>query len=739
MKGSLMALSLFAATALSFSAQAGLWITGDIRGALLPCFQCLETSEPGLARQVGVMRDKADEGIWLDAGGFLDGGEVDRLGLEASLALADRLGIQALHLTWRDVSPALVEALSGSSPALISASLVDGQGEPLVPASLVVEQGDQRIGVIGISGVPPEYRQLPAWQSFGELFRLREAGEALNDALDGLPGEVDRVVVLYAGDHGILRSLIDQAGERVDAFVMGSGFGNLYSVPPEGVIDARSQRGRRVTWLGLPDLAPDYHPVTLSAPVNESVAQALESAGLRHAPPAQESRPGISLSTDSDLSPPFAAPLLLEQDNRVMGMSVLGIETHTEWHGEVVENGDAYLVLDLLFENRKPFDLILQDSGQRALKVGNLHQNLVLLAGGKTHAALNRELPGDDLLPDTFELPQPGEVRRGKVAYRVTGTTSGSMSLRYYHGEYPPMAATIQEAEQPSWVQREVDLQRHPFLELGIANLQELDAGQLSRPADDRRVVAMDLLGRSQLTRTNPANHHDGDADPEATVETPRVVPYLYADLHIQLVSSDGYVYLPDWEFSDMERIPTFLPDLLSGGQLVFSLPEAVEDYRVSLYFPNFGTLTEGTQGFPEPMFFGENAEDFAYQERDTVVDFGLEQLRVRITDLERTEQGLEVEVEVFNETDGPGFWPMESRLGITSSTTQRRVTPSAITDPHGTPLAWNAHLPPREPRRMRLHFPLDEPSGEGLIDVRGLADNPSRPIAWDVDQVVVE
>lgn len=736
MKRLLMALILSAISPFSLG---GLWITGDIRGALLPCFQCPETSEPGLARQVGEMRDKADEGIWLDAGGFLDGGEVDQLGLEASLALAESVGMQGLHLTWRDVSPALVEALSGSPLPLISASLVDVQGEPLVPASLVVEHGDQRIGVIGISGVSARYRQLPAWQSFSAMFRLREAEEAMNDALDGLPDDVDRVVVLYAGDHGILRKLIDQAGERVDSFVMGSGFGTLYSLPPEGVVDARSQRGRRVTWLGLPDLAPDYHSVTLSAPVSDSVVQALESAGLRHAPPALESRPSITLSKDSDLSPPFAAPLLLEQKNRAMGMSVLGIETHTEWQGEVAEKGDAYLVLDLLFENRKPFDLILQDSGQRALKVGNLHQNLVLLADGKTHAALNRELPGAGLLPDTFVLPQPGEVRRGKVAYRVTDTTSGLMSLRYYHGEYPVMAATLQEGDQPAWVQREVDLQRHPFLELGIANLEEVDAGQLSQPADDQLVVAMDLLGRSRLTRTNPANHHDADADPEASVETPRVVPYLYADQHIQLVSSDGYVYLPDWELSDLERIPTFLPDLLSGGQLVFSLPEAVEDYRVSLYFPNFGTLTEGTQGFPEPMFFGENAEDFAYQERDTVVDFGLEQLRVRFTDLERNDQGLEVEVEVFNETDGPGFWPMESRLGITSSTTQRRVTPSAMTDPHGTPLSWNAHLPPREPRRMRLHFPLGEPSGEGVIDVRGLTANPSRPIAWDVDQVVVE
>lgn len=739
MKQMLMALSLIAASQLAFSAQAGLWVTGDIRGALLPCFQCPENSEPGLARQVGVMRDKAEEGIWLDAGGFLDGGEVDRLGLGASLALAESLGMQALHLTWRDVSPALVEALSGESPALISASLLDGQGEPLVPASLVVEQGDQRIAVIGISGVPSTYRQLPAWQTFSAMFRLREAGEALSDALDGLPGDVDQVVVLYAGDHGILRRLIDQQSDRVDAFVMGSGFGDLYSLPPEGVIDARGQRGRRVTWLHLPDLEHTYHSVTLNAPISDSVVQALESAGLRHAPPAHESRPSIALPEDTDLSTPFAAPLLLEQSNRVMGMSVLGIETRTDWQGEGAENGDVYLVLDLLFENRKPFDLILQDSGQRALMVGNLEQNLVLLAGGKTHAAINRELPGDELLPDTFVLPQPGEVRRGKVVYRLSDTTPGVMSLRYYHGEYPIMAATLQEGDQPSWVQRDADLQQHDFLALAMPRIEEVDAERLERAADDRRYVTMDLLGRSRLTRTNPANHHDGDADPEATVETPGVVPYLYADQHIQLVSSEGYVYLPDWELSDLERIPTFLPDLLSGGRLVFSLPEAVENYRVSLYFPNFGTLTEGTQGFPEPMFFGDNAEGFTYQERDTVIDFGLEQLRVRLTELKRTEQGLEVEVEVFNETDGPGFWPMESRLGVTPTDTQRRITPSSMTDPHGTPLSWNAHLPPQEPRRMRLHFPLDGSSGEGVIDVRGLADNPSRPIAWDDNQVVAE
>src|SRR5690554_4136069 len=204
-----LALWIIAVSPLALAAQSGLWITGDIRGSLLPCFQCPETSQPGLARQSGVMQEVAADGLWLDAGGFLDGGEVELLGIRESLALAEGLGMQALHLTWRDISPALVDALSGSSPPLISASIVDAKGEPLVPPSLVVEQDGQRIGVIGISGVPTQYRHLPAWQAFGEMFRLREVGEALDAALEGLPGDLDRVLVLYAGDHGILRRLID--------------------------------------------------------------------------------------------------------------------------------------------------------------------------------------------------------------------------------------------------------------------------------------------------------------------------------------------------------------------------------------------------------------------------------------------------------------------------------------------------------------------------------------------------
>jgi len=735
-----LALWLFVVSPLSLGASSALWITGDIRGSLLPCLQCPESSKPGLARQLGVMQEVAVDGIWLDAGGFLDGGEVDVLGIGESLALAEALGMQALHLTWRDVSPALLEALTEVGPPLISASLLDAEGAPLVAPSQVVEQEGQRIGVIGISGVPAGYHELPAWQAFGETFRLREAGEALDAALEGLPGELDRVLVLYAGDHGILRRLIDRAGERVDAFVMGSSFGSLYSAPPGAVVDARSQRGRRVTRLSLPDLAPTYHEVTLNSPLSGPTVQALERAGLRHAPPDREPRPSMALSEASDLSPPFRAPLLVEQHNRVMGLSVLGLETRSEWQGGVAAEGETYLVLDLLFENRKPFDLIQQDGGQRALRVGNLAQNLVLVAGEKTHAVINEQLRGDDLLPDTFVLAQPGEVRRGKVVYRLDNDSPGPLSLSFYHIEYPVLAMALQEGDQAAAGKPQVDdLQHHQFLELGVAGLEEVDGEQLGRPADGKRFVAVDLLGRSRLSRTNPANHHDADADPEARVETPRVVPYLYADQHIQLVSPEGYIYLPDWELSELERIPTFLPDRLTGGRLIFALPEAVDTYRVSLYFPDFGTVTEGTQGFPDPMFFGENAEAFAYRERDTLLDFGLEQLRVRLTGLERTDQRLEVEVEVFNETDGPGFWPMETRLGITPAGSGRRITPTAMTDPHGTKLPWSAHLPPGEPRRMRLHFPLDAPSGEGTIDVRGLTANPSRPIHWDEHRAMAE
>lgn len=739
MKRVFLALWLIAVSPLSLGAQPGLWITGDIRGSLLPCFQCPEDSEPGLARQVGVMREVAADDIWLDAGGFLDGGEVDLLGLRESLALAEELGMQALHLTWRDVSPALDDALRGSSPPLISASILGVQGEPLAPPSLVVEHDNKRIAVIGISGVPTGYHDLPAWQAFSEMFRLREAGEALSDALAGLPNDVDQVVVLYAGDHGILRRLMDQAGERVDAFVMGSSFGSLYSAPPDGVVDARSQRGRRVTRMSLPEMMPTYHAVTLSSSLSEPAVQALEHAGLSHAPLDRESRPSMALSEASGLSPPFATPLLLEQDNRVMSMSVLGLETRADWQGAPAPEGEAYLVLDLLFENRKPFDLIQQDGGQRALRVGNLAQNLVLLAGSKTHAVLNEALQGVELLPDTFVLPRPGELRRGKVVYRLAKDASSPLSLRFYHIEYPVLALALQERELDSDVPPDIDFQRHDFLELSIASIEDVEATQLNQAADDRRFVAVELLGRSRLTRTNPANHHDANADPSLTVETPRAVPYLYADQHIQLVSSDGYAYLPEWELSDLERIPTFLPDVMTGGRVIFSLPEAVDSYRVALYFPNFGTITEGVQGFPDPMFFGDNAKDFVYRERDTVIDFGLEQLRVRVTDIERTAEGLEVEVEVFNETEGPGFWPMEDRLGITPASSGQRLTATSMTDPYGTPLAWNAHLPPGEPRRMWLHFSLDDEEGEGRIDVRGLNANPFQTITWDVNQVVAE
>src|SRR5690554_4193819 len=101
MKRLLMTLSLIVVSPLSLGASSALWITGDIRGSLLPCLQCPESSKPGLARQLGVMQEVTVDGIWLDAGGFLDGGEVDVLGIGESLALAEALGMQALHLTWQ--------------------------------------------------------------------------------------------------------------------------------------------------------------------------------------------------------------------------------------------------------------------------------------------------------------------------------------------------------------------------------------------------------------------------------------------------------------------------------------------------------------------------------------------------------------------------------------------------------------------------------------------------------------
>ncbi|MFY0577114.1 hypothetical protein ACN28S_24855 [Cystobacter fuscus] len=147
-----------------------LLLTGDNQGEIAPC-GCKKEPQGGLARRKTALDEERARGLpWvlLDAGNalFRDPRRQDnpRLLQKAELVLEqmEAQGTRAMAVGERDLAQGLdwlrkATGGRGKKMKLLSANLVDKAGKAPFPASLVVEAGGVKLGVVGVSprAAPP--------------------------------------------------------------------------------------------------------------------------------------------------------------------------------------------------------------------------------------------------------------------------------------------------------------------------------------------------------------------------------------------------------------------------------------------------------------------------------------------------------------------------------------------------------------------------------------------------------
>jgi len=216
-------------------------LVGEVRGELEPC-GCPTLPYGGFRRRerlLGPLRE--DEPLLhLDAGELLLKGlatdrEQDRAArAQALLQLSREVGVDAWAPGPTDLLAlgiAGLRRLPAGGPPAVSATWRDRAGRPLLPASIVLERGGVKVGVIGLSGAPTDPALAAELQPVDPV-------EAAHAALTELP-EVDLVVALS--------NLPDEDAERVAAQVPGLGL-------------VLSTRGQRSTAPGRPAGEPGAVP-----------------------------------------------------------------------------------------------------------------------------------------------------------------------------------------------------------------------------------------------------------------------------------------------------------------------------------------------------------------------------------------------------------------------------------------------------------------------------------------------
>lgn len=716
------------------------WITGDVGGTYLTSGD--EPFRPGLSRLASRWGGaRRTDGLLIDAGNLFFGHHLLDESAQKILSIPDLLGYDVVHLSYMDLAfglEPLRRYLPTQSFEVVTGNLFPRDGDPLGPSFVVRENGNETIAITGLSGLGPPLSGLPAIERILEWVEVRDPLTQLEAMLPEMREQADRVLVLYAGDLDTLRALVRSLGKEIDLLAVAVTPSGRNEPLPEGAADARGSAGSSVLQWQVRRNRVRQTQVNSSAREDRGIVQALEAADVPRTAAVSDFMPAQEWPEDG-LPENEYVPVRLTGSNRAIRLSIRGVTRSRQHQSQEAPDGYQFLVLDAIAENRKPHDLIAQDNGQSATLFGHLYEALVLRYNNTRVIPLHpKQEEFDNAFPHSFVLPAPRTRARNDFVFLIPEGEPESLVLHHHHIEYDPIIITLTGPENRRGRRQErgLNLQDNAFLSLGVRSIEALESTD-----PDLKMVAVDLVGRSNLVRKNPANHYQMGASPTDQGESPRIMRYRYGDQHLQLVTAEGHAYLPDWSRSTLAREPLLLPELLTGGRLVFAVPQSASEYQFVAYFPNLGTLTEGLAGYQEPMRFPQPGLTMAYEDYPVLIDFELDTLAVVVTGIEVVEDwpGVQagngekivlVDLAIVNETDEPGFWDMDNRVGLSLSP-GRRTTSPILTDRHGLALANPVHLPPGEPRRLRQAFVVPDEAREGLIDVRGVNDNPYVELSW--------
>jgi 2',3'-cyclic-nucleotide 2'-phosphodiesterase (5'-nucleotidase family) len=237
-----------------------LLFTGDNRGEIAPC-GCKQEPQGGLARRKTALAAERARGlptVLLDSGNALfrepgrQAGDIIQQRAELVLEQMEAQGTAAMAVGERDLShglPYLQKLAKGRKKLkLLSANLVDKAGKAPFAASLVLEAGGLKVGVVGVSpegtlaGEPGLKGKPPVETALAEARKLRQTKK------------VDVVVVLAAVPYQQAVKMALLAEDAVDFVVQshdakGIGIGEL--VGSHAAVFPAGGLGRQLTRLEL--------------------------------------------------------------------------------------------------------------------------------------------------------------------------------------------------------------------------------------------------------------------------------------------------------------------------------------------------------------------------------------------------------------------------------------------------------------------------------------------------------
>ncbi len=286
-------------------------------------------------------------------------------------------------------------------------------------------------------------------------------------------------------------------------------------------------------------------------------------------------------------------PIVRTGTNRAVSLTINNVTVSNQYGKLTAPAGRAFLVLGTEWTNHIALTSINGKNAATAYKVPDLRDNAYLVADGITVWQLATTADGAPgvLTRRAFTVSRPGESVTGNLVFDVPARVSpASLSFRFYdfaHGHMMIDVAGSMPQATPKF-----EAQKNEVVEAAVYDMRRVEAFHgVGAPAGLAYVV-VDLRARSTMATEADASAFDPGAQPGARAVVGTVADWKESRKYLQMIV-DGEFAWPAVDQTDLIKEPRFLPDLFTGGNVVFLVPEKHTSLELRCDFPN-ARLTSG-------------------------------------------------------------------------------------------------------------------------------------------------
>jgi hypothetical protein len=633
-------------TLLAFFAVACLIMTSQPVEARVP--PIIHLSDPGewLISQHGpeslaALTGAGDRAVLVVTGGALRSSGAPTGREEAyAVALLDAAGVAVANLAHRDLAgdaDSLKEAVNSGQAQFISASfrMVGQFWQPYT----IIQKGGRKIAFIGVAGISPSMT-LSGSGAIPELEYVPPS-EAVRLALQQIK-TADSIVLL--ADLPLSEALNLRSEFSSLTTILNSGRGGIQFANTEYAgIQLSPPGGFRVAVL---DEGKESKVIDLSAPeqVNARHRAAQKRFDFAVSPLGAMSAVFHPISHAIELRPGGTAALNLTRENRAVRWTIHSAAWLDSLGPSRAPEGRRWLVFDVEWENLLTPQVVREQELPVTYSMRALGDHLYLVAEGKRLVSTVGIKGIPNLLEEktAIKLPHLGSTQRGLLAYALPSDSElKDLKFHYYDFAHGHMTAFVLGADES-----QAGLEKaHPALmqasneivTAGVYGIRKVRALNGREAPEGMTFVEVELRARSMFTFEANASAFVPQAGPGETIAVGTVSDWLEAHKYAHVVVDGEYAYTPDTALTTMPPDPRFLPDVMTGGNMIFMVPESFESLVLRADFPN-ARLPGGEVIRPQPVRLNLQGEPVSPPERGAIWQVTDDTIHVAINGQHRTD-----------------------------------------------------------------------------------------------------